>query len=123
MWSEQAQLPFIKIVNSFKALSHSYGPAQRHNVETEFFFDLIQYVDRIFSFPIQFVHKDNNGHLAHLAHAHEILRLLFHPFSHIDYHDSTVYRRECPIGVFSKVFVTRGIQNIDFTTLIVECHY
>ena len=122
-WLVQVQFLFVDVVYSFETCSLLYRPGQGTNLNHQFFFEFIEQVERIFSFTVHFVDEDYYRSLSHAAYLHQFTRLRFHPLRTVYNDDNTVYSSQCAVCIFSKVLVTRSIENVDFIIPIVELHH
>ena len=84
---------------------------------------LVEQIKGVAAFPVHLVDEDDYGGRPHAAHLHELSRLCLHTFGRVDHNDSRVDGSQRTIGVFGKILVTRGIQNVDLVVAIVEFHH
>ena len=117
------EITFIDVVNSLEAGTALDRPRQRTDVDGEFLLQLIQQVERVFCLTVHLIDKDNHRSVAHAADFHQLACLCFHTFRTVHHDDNAVHRRQCAVGIFGKVLVTRSIEDIDFIIVIVELHY
>ena len=122
-WLIQVQFLFVDIVYSFETCSLLYRPRQGTNLNHQFFFELIEQIERVFSFTVHFVDEDNYRSLSHTAHLHQFTRLCFHTLRTVYNDDNTVYSCQCAVCIFSKVLVTGSIENVNLIVPIVEFHH
>ena len=87
----EVEFLFIYIIYPFETLSHIDRPAQRAYLYLQFFFYLIQKVERIFAVTVHLVDKHDHRCLAHTADFHQLTGLGFHTFGYVDYNNYTVY--------------------------------
>ncbi len=119
---EEDQFFFVQAVDAFKPLPHANRPAQGSYANIELFLDFVQQIKSVFALPVEFVDEHDDGGIAHAAHVDQFFGLGFHPFSYIDHDDGAIYSGEGTVGVFGKIFVAGGVQDIDFQVAVVECH-
>ena len=91
-------------------------------MNTQFFFCLVHQIERILTFTVHLVHENHDGCLAHAAHFHQAPCLRLNTFGAVDDDDRTIHSGQGTEGVFRKVLVTRGVENIDMIVLIIEAH-
>ena len=99
------------------------GPTHGPHFDRELLFKFVQQVEGIPTFEIEFVDEDDDGRIAHAAHLHQAFGLCFDPFHTIDHQDNAVHSREGAVSVLGEVAVTRGIQEVDEFTGVVEGHH
>ena len=120
---EEQKTLVIQIVYPFEILTHIDGPAQRPQLDIEFFLDLFQQIKWLFSVPVHLVDEHDHGGVTHATNFHKLTRLLLYSLHTIHYKNYRVYRRQRPIGVFRKILVTGRIQQIDEHIPIGETHH
>ena len=77
----------------------------------------------VFTLAVELVDEDYNRSVSHPAHFHQLARLHLHAFCHIDHDDNAIDCRQCAVGVFGKVLVSRSVEDVDFVVAIVKTHY
>ena len=91
--SVKVKFLFIYIIYTFETLSHIDRPAQRAYLDLQFFFYLIQKIERIFTVTVHLVDKHDHRRFTHTADFHQFTCLCFHTFGNIDHDNDTVYGR------------------------------
>ena len=122
-WLVQVQFLFVDVVYSFETCSLLYRPGQGTNLNHQFFFELIEQIERVFSFTVHFVDEDNYRSLSHTAHLHQFTRLRFHTLRAVYNDDNAVHSSQCAVCIFGKVLVTGSIENVNLIVPIVEFHH
>ena len=121
--SIEVQFLFIYIIDPPEPLSHVDRPAQRTHMDMQFFFDLVQQVERILTVTVHLIDKHDHGSLTHTADFHQFTGLGFHTFCGIDHDNNAIHCRQRTERIFGEVLVARSIEDIDFMTGIVESHH
>jgi len=75
--------------------------------------NFIHEFERVNTGAVPFVDHGDDGNLAVFTHVEQFHGLGFQTFSGIDKHDGEVDRRQHPVGVFRKVRVTGGVNEVD----------
>ncbi len=112
----------IQVVNSLETFAHIYWPTQWTNAYLQLCFQLVQYLERVAPFAVEFVHENHNGRVSHATNFHQLACLCFHPFCHVHHYYYTIYCRECAVGVFGKILVTGCVQNVYLVFVILKTH-
>ena len=120
---KEVKFLFINIIYAFEAGTTFNRPCQRTDTNGKFFFQLIQQIERIFSFTVHLIDKNNYRSLSHTANFHQLARLCFHTFCTIHHNNYTIHSRQSTISIFGKVLVSRSIENIDFIIMIIKLHH
>ena len=68
--SIEVQFLFIYIIDPPEPLSHVDRPAQRTHMDMQFFFDLVQQVERVLTVTVHLIDKHDHGSLTHTADFH-----------------------------------------------------
>ena len=92
-------------------------------LDAQFFFNFIQQIKRIFTVTVELINKHNNGRVSHSTHFHQFSRLLFYPFYPIHHQNNTINGSQCAVGVFSKIFVTWRIEEVNQHALVLKGHH
>ena len=72
---------------------------------------------------VDLIHEGEDRDPAIRADLEELLRLRFDALCHIDDHDRRVDGHQRAVGIFRKVRMPRGIQDIDAAPLVVELQH
>jgi len=81
---------------------------------------LVQQVDRTAGGPIALVHEREDRDAAAAADFEEFASLGFHTLGGVDDHEGGVDGREHAVGVFGEILVTRGVEQVDRATGVIE---
>ena len=101
------------VVHTLEPLPAVDRPTQRTHLDAEFGFDFVQQVERVFTLAIHLVDEHHDGRLSHPADLHQSARLHLYTLGGINDDDDRIHCRERAEGVFGKVLVTRGIEDVD----------
>ncbi len=88
----------------------------------QLFLDLIEQVEGGLSIPVHFIDENDHRSVSHPANLHELSGLFFHSFHRINHEDDAVHGRKCPVGILRKVFVARGVQQVDECSTVFKTH-
>ena len=121
--SIEVQFLFIYIIDPPEPLSHVDRPAQRTHMDMQFFFDLVQQVERILTVTVHLIDKHDHGGLTHTTDFHQLTGLGFHTFCGIDHDNNTIHSRQRTKRIFSEILVAGRIEDIDFMAGIIESHH
>ena len=97
-------------------------PCDRRGVERQRLFDLVDQIERVAAFTIHLVDESNDRNIAQPAHLEQLARPRLDALGGIDHHDGGVDRRERPVGVFRKILVAGGIEQIEYPAAVLEGH-
>src|SRR5690606_32187844 len=109
------------VINPLEVITHTNREAQWCHSKTEFLLYFIHQIESIVSFSIEFVDEDNHRDVSHTTNFNEFFGLLLYPFSNVNHHNHTINSRKRTESIFSKIFVTGRVENIDFFVFIIEC--
>ncbi len=119
----QAKIFAVQVVNTFKGVAASDGPAQRVHFDLQFPFHIVQNIERVIGRTVQFIDKNNDRCFAHPAHLHQLAGLAFHSLGGIDDDDDAVAGSQGTESVLREILVSGGIENIDFYPVVFESHH
>src|SRR5450432_3939173 len=91
-------------------------------LEGKLLFYLFQQVKTVLAVPIHFIDEHDHRSIPHAAYFHQAARLRLHAIHTVDHEDDAIHRRERPIGIFRKIFVTGGIEQVHQVALIFKAH-
>jgi len=111
------------VVHALKALAHADRPGHRRAVNFQDRFDLIQQFQRLAYLAVHLVDVGDDGGVAQAAHFQQLDGLLFHAFRRVDHHDGGVHRGQHAVGVFGKVLVAWGIEQVEHAVAVRELHH
>ena len=69
------------------------------------------------------VYKDDYRCVAHTAHLHQLKGLALYPFGSVYYNNYAVDCRQCAVGIFGKILMAGGVEDINPQLFVIECHY
>ena len=92
-------------------------------MDMQFFFDLVQQVERILTVTVHLIDKHDHGSLTHTADFHQFTGLGFHTFCGIDHDNNAIHSRQRTKRIFSEILVAGRIEDIDFMAGIIESHH
>ncbi len=102
--------------------TYIYGPTERSYSDFEFGFEFVQYFKGVAAFAIQFIDKYYDRGASHAADFHQPACLGLNAFGDInDYYDR-IDGCECAVCIFGKILVARGVENIDFVSIVFKAH-
>ena len=114
---------FCQVKNTLKPAATANGPCERAGGDVQFILKLLQQLERVFALPVEFIDKDHHRCSPHPAHFHQLAGLLLNTLHTVNHQYDTVNSREGAIGVFCKILMARGVQDVDPFPLIIEGHH
>ena len=120
---KQVELLLVQLVHALEGVTNADGPRKRAHADVELFFQLIQQVKGIAAFEVHFVDEDDHRGVTHAADFHQALGLGLHTFHAVDHQNDAVHRSQGAVGIFSKVLVTGGVEQVHQHVLVVEGHH
>ena len=82
---KQVELLFVDIVNALELGTLIDRPREWANLDFEFLLQFVEQVERIATFAVHLIDKDDNGCFAHAAHRHQFAGLSLNTFGTIHY--------------------------------------
>ena len=110
--SEEVELVFINIIDALELHTLVDRPREWAHLYLQLFFQFVEQVERITAFAVHLVDEDDNRSVSHAAHLHQLSRLGFYTLRRIDHDDGRVNCCKGAVGIFGKVLVTRGIEDV-----------
>ena len=104
----------------FKVASASDRPVNRAGTDSKHFFNLIQKLVRISCLTVKLIDESENGDMTHHANLEELNRLRLHTLCSVNDHDRTVGCHKRPIGILREILVSRRVQDIDASSVIIK---
>ena len=83
-------------------------------------FDFIHQVEGIAAKVIDFIDKGKDGDAPFLTDPEQLLCLGFDALGDIDKHDGAVSGHERAVRIFTKILMTRCIEDIDMMAFVIE---
>src|SRR6056300_593073 len=109
-----------QIDNTFKTLTHTNRPGDRCALNLKYFFNLIEQLDWLATLTVELVDKGNDWSIAETTNIHQLDGALLYTLCHVDHHQGRVNGGECAVGIFGKIFVSRGVEQVHHTTFMRE---
>ena len=119
---EEVELSFVYIIDSLESLSLIDGPGEGAHTDLQLFLQFVQQVEGVATLAVHLVDKYDDGRIAHAANVHQFARLGLHTLGTIHNDDGTIYGRERSEGVFGKILVTRGVEDVHLVAIVVKLH-
>ena len=119
---EEVEVLLVDVVDALEADAALDGPRQGTHVDVELFLELVQQVEGVLGLAVHLVDEDDDGGIAHAAHFHELACLRLHTLGAVHHDDDAIDGGQRAVGVFGKVLVTGGVEDVDLVVLIVELH-
>ena len=120
---KKVQILLIDVINSLKTHTTFDRPRQRTHMNSKFFLQLIQQIERIFGLTVHFIDEYNNRRITHTAHFHQFTGLRFHTFCTIHNDDNAIYSSQRAVSIFGKVLVTGSVEDINLIIFVIELHH
>ena len=77
----------VDVVNTLETGALTDRPAQRTNLDFEFFFQLVEHIKRVASLAVHLVDEDDYWRISHAAHLHELAGLCLHTLGRVNHDD------------------------------------
>ena len=110
------------VINPPEALSHTYRPGNRCALDLENLFHLIQQLDGVAAFTIKLVDECGYRRVTQPAYIHKLDGTLLNTLGTVDYHERGINCSQRPVGVFRKVFMARGIEQVHDCIIVRKLH-
>ena len=111
-----------QVDDAAKAFALAHRPSHGHARHAQFPLDFIQDVQGVTHFAVHLVDEGEDGGVALSADFNQATGLRFDAVGGIDDHQRRVHRGEHTVGVFRKVFVARGVQQVDHMIAVLHLH-
>ena len=113
---------FEDVIDTTEEFAIANGPTEGTDANLELALNLIEEVEGVVGRAVHLVDEDDDGCFAHSADLHEFAGLGLYTFGCIDDNDNAIYGRKGTESIFGKVLVTRGIEDVDLVTIVLETH-
>ena len=110
------------IIAADEVATHPDGPACRGNIDGQVFLDLVDDLEGVAAFPVHLVAEGQDRQVAQAAHLEQFARLAFHTLGPVDHHDRGIHGRQRAVGVFGKITVAGGINQIEAVGAKIKRH-
>ena len=112
-----------RVIATGKAPAHADRPDLGRDVELQFILYLVERLERVAAFAVNLVDKGDYRDVAQAANLEQFAGLAFDAAGCIDDHNRTVDGGERAVGVFGKVFVAGGVEEVELQTAVFERHH
>ena len=119
---EECKALVIDIVNTLERVATTNREREGAHCNLQLLLNLLQELKRLLTGAVEFIHKDHHRGRAHTADIHQFASLALHTLRAVNHNDYSIYGGQRAVGILGKVLVTRGVENVDFRTLILELH-
>ncbi len=113
----------LTIVQAFEITVYTDRPVDRDGKNAQHLFQLVHQIEGAFRRAIHFIHECENGNAAHAADFEQLDCLLFDAFGSVNHHDRGVCGNQRAVGVFRKVLMPGGIENVDAVSVVFKLQY
>ena len=96
------------------------GPVHGVRSDSQHRFDFFHKLKWIAGFAVKLVHESEDGNMAQGTNLEELFGLGFYALCGVDYHNGSICGHESAIGIFGKVLVSGGIQDIYAAAIVVK---
>ena len=79
----------------------------------KFFLQLIKQIKGVTTLTVHFVDENDDRGVTHTTNIHQLTRLRLNTFCAINHNNRRVHRCQRTVGIFGKILVTGGIQNVN----------
>ena len=120
---EKGQFFCVEVVGAAETLPHPDRPGHGGALDLEVVLDVVQQVEGLASFPVQFVDEGHDRRMSQTADLQQFLRLAFNPLDRVDHHQDRVNGGQHPVGILGKVVMAGGVQQVYLAPVIIEFHH
>src|SRR5699024_3757215 len=92
---------------------HANGPGNGRTFDAQHLLNLVEQLNGLAALAVELVDKGENGRGAHAADFHQLDGALLHTLGAVNYHQGRVDGGQDPVGVFRKIGMPRGVEQID----------
>lgn len=96
------------------------GPVHGVRSDSQYRFDFFHKLKWIAGFAVKLVHESEDGDMAQGANFEELFGLGFYALCGINYHNGGICGHKSAIGIFGKVLVSGGVQDIYAAAVVVK---
>jgi hypothetical protein len=105
---------------NFTAAAHR--PRHRAARDAEHLLNLVKQVERLTSVAVELVDEGDDWDATHPANVKQLPGLGFHSLRSVEEHQCRVHRRKRAVCVFAEVVVTRGVEQVQPMSAVLELH-
>ena len=120
---EEVNVFLLDIVDAFERRTIAERPSDGNGGESEDFFEFVEEGDGIQRGTVALVHERENRHAAAATDFEQLAGLRLDAFGGVDDHKRGIDGGEHAVGVFRKVFVTGGIEQVDRVAVKLELEH
>ena len=117
---ENEHISRVAVVHAAELFARPDRPVDRAGGDPQLFFDLIQKIKRVVRVPVHLVDEGEDRDVAHDAYFEQLTGLRLDTLRSVDDHDGGIGGHQGTVGVFREVLMSRGVQDIDAFSVIVE---
>ena len=96
------------------------GPVHGIGADAQHRLDLLHELERVAALMVELVDEGEDRDVAQGTHTEQLLGLRLDALCSVDHHDCRVGSHERAVRVLGKVLVTRGVEDVDANTVVVE---
>ena len=111
-----------QVHHAFEQTAHAHRPRHRHHIQRQRIGHFVQRFKHAAPLAIDLVDKGDDRHLSQAAHFEQFARLRLDPFGRVDHHDRRIDRGQRAIGIFGKVLVARGVEQVEDDAVLLKGH-
>ena len=111
-----------QIVGADEIAANPDGPGGGRYVDGEVFLNLVDDLECVAAFAVHLVAEGQDRQVAHPANLEQLPGLGFHALGTVDHHDGGIDGGEGAVGVFGKVAVTGGVDQIEPPLTVIVAH-
>jgi hypothetical protein len=112
----------IKVIDAAETLAHADRPGHGGGADAQHRFNLVEQVDRLAAFTVEFIDKGDDRRIAQPADVQQLDGLRFDAVDRVDDHQGRVHGRQGAVGIFGKVLVPGGVEQVDHAVAVGELH-
>jgi hypothetical protein len=113
-------LPGKALVDAAEIRAHPQRIIHGTGCQAEHIFEFVEQLERLERRAVELVHEGENGDAAPAADLEKLAGLRLDALARVDDHDGGIDGRQHAVGVFGKILVARGVEEIDPIAGIIE---
>ena len=111
---------FEEVIDTLEAFADVDGPGEWTAGYLELLLHFVDEVEGILAFAVHLVDEDDDGGVAHAADLHKLACLRLDALGAVDDDDDAIDGCEGAVGIFGKVLVTRGVEDVDLVLMLLS---
>ena len=111
-----------EVIGADEIAPHADGPACGRHVDGQVFLDLVDDLEGVAAFAVHLVAEGQDRQVAQAADLEQLAGLAFHALGAVDHHDRGIHGGQRAVGVFGKIAVAGGVDQVEAVLPEIEGH-